>query len=140
MRTAILGLVVTLLAGCASTAISVGEAEQVPDDELFAFQGKPSGDSGKITVVRGSGMVGSGCDIVVYVDGRRAAKIGTGQRASFYLPPGSPNIGAGLAGSGLCSGAAIRTIPATVRTGKESIYRISGDAAGFYIGPYVDYQ
>ncbi|MBC3964257.1 hypothetical protein [Pseudomonas simiae] len=131
---------VAMLAGCASSAISVRDAKPVPSDEVYAFQNKLAGESGKITVVRDSGAVGSGCDIVVYVDGRRAAKIGTGQRATFYLPPGSPNLGAGLAGSGLCAGAAIRTIAATVQPGKESLYRISGDMAGFYIGLYVDYN
>ena len=140
MRILIAAAAVAMLAGCASSAISVRDAEPVPADELYAFQSKPAGESGKITVVRDSGAVGSGCDIVVYVDGRRAAKIGTGQRATFYLPPGSPNLGAGLAGSGLCAGAAIRTIAATVHPGKESLYRISGDMAGFYIGPYVDYN
>jgi len=85
-------------------------------------------------------MVGSGCDIVVYVDGRKAGKIGTSQRASFYLPAGNINLGAGLAGSGLCAGAAIRTISASVQANKESLYRISGDMSGFYIGPYVDYN
>ncbi|WMN19927.1 hypothetical protein QL104_11195 [Pseudomonas piscis] len=129
-----------MLAGCASTAISVRDAQPVPTDEVYAFQSPPSGDSGQITVVRDSGAVGSGCDIVVYIDGRKAAKIGTGQRATFYLSPGSPNLGAGLAGSGLCSGAAIRTIAATVTSGKETLYRISGDIGGFYIGPYVDYN
>ncbi|MFJ2381587.1 hypothetical protein [Pseudomonas protegens] len=133
-------IVAVVLAGCASTAISVRGAKPVPADEVHAFQSRPSGDSGTITVVRDSGAVGSGCDIVVYVDGRKAAKIGTSQRATFYLPPGSPNLGAGLAGSGLCTGAAIRTIAGTVLPGKESLYRISGDMAGFYIGPYVDYN
>jgi hypothetical protein len=132
--------VVTLLVGCASSAIPISQADPVPRDELYAFQAKPAGESGKITVVRDSGMVGSGCDIVVYVDGRKAAKVGTGQRASFYLPPGNPSIGAGLAGSGLCGGAAIRTISANVQSGKESLYRISGDMSGFFLGPYVDYQ
>ena len=140
MRILIVAVAVAMLAGCASTAISVRDAKPVPADEVYAFQSKPSGESGKITVVRDSGAVGSGCDIVVYVDGRKAAKIGTGQRVTFYLPPGSPNIGAGLAGSGLCAGAAIRTIAATAHSGKESLYRISGDMAGFYIGPYVDYN
>jgi len=133
-------LAVALLAGCASSAIPVNQAQPVPSDELYAFQSKPPGESGKVTVVRDSGAVGSGCDIVVYVDGRKAAKIGTGQRASFYLPVGTPSLGAGLAGSGLCAGAAIRTISASVHAGQESLYRISGDMAGFYIGPYVDYQ
>ncbi|MBV4469360.1 hypothetical protein KVG87_09550 [Pseudomonas sp. SWRI31] len=130
----------TLLVGCASSAIPISQTEPVPRDELYAFQTKPAGESGKITVIRDSGMVGSGCDIVVYVDGRKVAKVGTGQRASFYLPPGNPSIGAGLAGSGLCGGAAIRTISANVKSGKESLYRISGDMSGFFIGPYVDYQ
>jgi hypothetical protein len=140
MRILIGAVAVMLLAGCASSAISVREANPVPADELYAFQSKPAGESGKVTVVRDSGMIGSGCDIVVYVDGRKAAKIGTGERASFYLPAGAPSIGAGLAGSGLCAGAAIRTISANVQAGKESLYRISGDVGGFYIGPYVDYN
>ena len=140
MRILIAAVAVAMLAGCASSAISVRDAKPVPTDELYAFQSKPSGESGKVTVVRDSGAVGSGCDIVVYVDGRKAAKIGTGQRATFFLPPGSPSLGAGLAGSGLCAGAAIRTIAATVLPGKESLYRISGDIGGFYIGPYVDYN
>lgn len=129
-----------LLAGCASSAIPLRQADPVPNDELYAFQSRPASESGKVTVVRDAGMVGAGCDIVLYVDGRKAAKIGTGQRASFYLPPGNPSIGAGLAGSGLCGGAAIRTISANVQSGKESLYRISGDMSGFFIGPYVDYQ
>jgi hypothetical protein len=138
---AMVGMVAAaLLTACASTAISVKDAQPVPADEVYAFQSKPSGDSGKITVVRDSGAVGSGCDIVVYVDGRKAAKIGTGERATFYLPAGNSNLGAGLAGSGLCAGAAVRTIPAIVQPGKESLYRISGDMTGFYIGPYVDYN
>lgn len=140
MKLIVGALAVVLLAGCASSAIPVSQADPVPRDELYAFQSKPAGESGKVTVVRDSGMVGSGCDIVVYVDGRKAAKIGTGQRASFYLPPGNPSIGAGLAGSGLCGGAAIRTISANVQSGKESLYRISGDMSGFFLGPYVDYQ
>lgn len=85
-------------------------------------------------------MVGSGCDIVVYVEGRKAGKIGIGQRASFYLPAGSINQGAGLADSGLCSGAAIRTISASVQAKKKSLYRISGDMCGLYIGTYADYN
>ncbi len=86
MKLIVGALAVALLAGCASSAIPVSQADPVPRDELYAFQNKPAGESGKVTVVRDSGMVGSGCDIVVYVDGRKAAKIGTGQRASFTCP------------------------------------------------------
>lgn len=128
-----------LLAGCATSATPVQQADPVPRDEIYAFQSKEGADSGSLTVVRDSGALGSGCDIVVYIDGKKSAKIGPGQRASFYLPPGQPNLGIGLAGSGLCGGMAVRSITGNVETGKDSVYRISGDMSGVYIGPYIDY-
>ena len=129
-----------MLAGCATYATPVLQAEPVPRDELYAFQSKLTAESGSLTVVRDSGALGSGCDIVVYIDGKKSAKIGPGQRASFYLPPGQPNLGIGLAGSGLCGGMAVRSITGSVQAGKESVYRISGDMSGVYIGPYINYN
>ncbi|MCG8291979.1 hypothetical protein MID08_03855 [Pseudomonas entomophila] len=140
MRTISLTVGLVLLAGCATSATPVQQADPVPMDELYAFQSKQAADSGSLTVVRDSGALGSGCDIVVYIDGKKSAKIGPGQRASFYLPPGRPNLGIGLAGSGLCSGMAVRSITGSVETGRESVYRISGDMSGVYIGPYIDYN
>ena len=140
MRILIGSVGLALLAGCASTAIPVGQAEPVPRDELYAYQTKPAGQSGMLTVVRDSGFVGSGCDAVVYIDGVRAGKIGTGQRATFFLPAGQPNIGVGFAGNGLCMGVAIRTITGNVKPGAESVYSISGDMNGIYIGPYINYN
>ncbi|HDS1729097.1 TPA: hypothetical protein ACNV18_003080 [Pseudomonas putida] len=140
MRILIGAMGLALLAGCASSAISVNKAEPVPADELYAYQAKPVGDSGRLTVVRDAGFVGSGCDAVVYIDGVKAAKIGTGQRATFFLPVGNPNLGVGFAGQGLCMGVAIRTITGSVTSGAESTYSISGDMNGIYIGPYIDYK
>jgi len=45
-----------------------------------------------------------------------------------------------LAGSGLCGGMAVRSITGRVQAGEESLYRISGDMSGVYIGPYIDYN
>ena len=59
MRIVIAVVAMAMLAGCASSAISVGDAKPVPMDELYAFQSKPSGESGKVTVVRDSGAVPS---------------------------------------------------------------------------------
>jgi hypothetical protein len=134
----VLGLVV--LAGCVTQPTPIQQAEPVPIDELYAFQSTPDANSGSLTVVRDSGALGSGCDVVVYIDGKRSAKIGPGQRASFHLPPGQPNIGIGLAGSGLCGGMAVRSISGKVKSGKEVVYRISGDMSGVYIGPYLEYN
>lgn len=140
MRILIGAMGLALLAGCASSAIPVEEAKPVPNDELYAYQSRPAGQAGTLTVVRDSGFVGSGCDAVVYIDGVKAAKIGTGQRATFFLPPGNPNIGVSFAGSGLCMGVAVRTITGKVQAGAESLYSISGDMSGIYIGPYVKYN
>lgn len=140
MRILIGALGLALLTGCATSATPVQKAEPVPQDELYAFQAKPTAESGRLTVIRDSGALGSGCDIVVYIDGAKAAKVGSGQRATFYLQPGQPNLGIGLAGSGLCGGMAVRSITGRVEAGEESLYRISGDMSGVYIGPYIDYN
>ncbi|WP_460164298.1 hypothetical protein [Pseudomonas sp. S2_F03] len=133
------GLVALALGGCATSPMPVSKAKPVPSDEVYGFKNAASKDSGSLTVFRDDGFVGSGCDIMLYIDGQRAAKIGPGEKASFNLPEGTVNLGTGLAESGLCSGAAIKTVAANVKPGKESIYRINGDMQGFYLGPYVDY-
>lgn len=139
MRIFIAVVAVAMLAGCATSPISARNAAPVPSDELYAFQEKTVNTSSRITVVRDGGFVGSGCDLVLYIEGRRAAKIGPGQRASFFVEPGPVNLGTGLAESGLCAGAAIRTISANLKPGVESQFRISGDMSGFFLAPYVDY-
>ncbi len=133
------GLIALALGGCATSPIPVSEAKPVPADEVYAFKDTGAKDSGRLTVFRDEGFVGSGCDIMFYIDGQRAAKIGPGQKATFNLPAGEVNLGTGLAESGLCVGAAIKTIASNIKPGKEVIYRISGDMQGYYLGPYVDY-
>nr|WP_296267719.1 hypothetical protein [Pseudomonas sp. UBA6562] len=140
MRVLMASVWLVLLGGCASPPTSIQEADPVPADELYAFQSKLLGKSGKLSVVRDSGFVGSGCDVVVYIDGLRAAKVGPGQIASFYLAAGRPNLGVGLAETGLCTGMAVRTITADVQVNQEVFYRISGDMSGAHIGPYIDYK
>ncbi|MGY2199018.1 hypothetical protein [Pseudomonas gingeri] len=139
MRILIAAAVVAVLAGCSSNPIKVQDAKQAPADEIYAFQTKPSANFGTITVVRDGGVNGSGCDFVIYIDGKRAAKLGSGQKASFFVYPGPLNIGAGLAGAGLCTGQAIRTIAANATVGNEAIFRVSSDMTGLYLGPYVEY-
>jgi hypothetical protein len=140
MRILIGALGLAFLAGCTTSVISVQQAQPVPRDEIYAYQVRSASSDGALTVVRDSGMLGSGCDIVVYIDGKKSAKVGPSQKATFYLPAGQPNLGIGLAGSGLCAGMAIRSITCSVESGKETIYRISGDMSGVYIGPYLQYN
>ncbi|WP_265534928.1 hypothetical protein [Pseudomonas saponiphila] len=139
MRILIAGVALALLVGCSSNAITVQQAEPAPKDEVYAFQVRPAGAYGTITVVRDGGINASACDFVIYIDGKRAAKLGSGQKASFFVKAGSLNLGAGLAGTGLCMGQAIRTVPANATADRETIFRVSSDMSGLYIGPYVEY-
>jgi hypothetical protein len=141
MRILIGAVAVMLLAGCSTSQISVREASAVPSDELYAFQSKSANTSSRITVVRDRGVLGSGCDVIFYIEGRKAAKLGSGERASFYFEPGAVNLGIGLADSGLCTGVAIKTISANLKPGRESQFRISNDVSGgLFLAPYVDYS
>lgn len=127
------------LSGCATSPMQLSEAKVVPSDEVYGFKSNITQASGSLTVFRDDGFLGSGCDIMLYIDGQRAAKIGPGQKVTFNLPAGEVNLGTGLADSGLCSGAAIKTLSANIKQGKSSTYRINGDMQGFYLGPYVEY-
>jgi hypothetical protein len=140
MRILLGALVVALLAGCSSNPISLTDAKQAPRDEVYAFQSVPAGSYGRIIVLRDGGINASGCDFVVYVDGKKAAKLGSGEKASFLLTAGTYNLGVGLAGVGLCAGQAIRTISINVIDKRDSIFRLSSDMTGITVGPYVEYH
>ena len=133
------GALLLALGGCATSPMRVSEARPVPASEMYAIKSQGTQDPGRLTIFRDDGFDGAGCDVVFYIDGQRAAKIGPGQKASFVLPAGNVNLGAGLAESGLCAGVAIKTVAANIRPRKEVIYRINWDTQGFNLDPYVEY-
>lgn len=128
-----------VLAGCSSNAITLRETTPAPTDEVYAFQAKPSVPSGRLTVMREGGVYGAACDVVIYVNDKRAAKLGTSERATFNLPVGNATLGVGLTDSGLCGGAEIRTIPAQVPLDGEKLFRVSSDINGWLITPYREH-
>lgn len=134
------GALLLALGGCETLPMQVSEARPVPANEMFPIKSEDAQDtedSGRLTIFRDDGFVGAGCDAVLYIDGQRAAKIAPGQKASFVLPAGKVNLGTGLAESGLCAGAAIKTVAANIKPRKEVIYQINWDTQGFSLGPYV---
>lgn len=139
MRSILVGLGALMLSGCATTLIPVEKAVNAPADEVFAFQAKAPDATARITVLRDSGMVGSGCDIGVYVDGTKAANLGAGEKASFWVRPGVRNVSIGSSNSGICAGLALRTLSAELQPSEEKVFRISLDMQGVYINPYVKY-
>ena len=133
------GALFLALGGCATSPMRVSEARPVQASERYAIKSQGTQDPGRLTIFRDDGFVGAGCDVVFYIDGQRAAKIGPGQKASFVLPSGEVNLGTGLAESGLCAGVTIKTVAANIKPRKEVIYRINWDTQGFYLGPYFEY-
>ena len=132
------GALLLALGGCATSPLRVSEARLVPTSEMYAIKSLGTQEAGRLTIYRDDGFVGAGCDVVFYIDGQCAAKIGPGQKASFVLPAGEVNLGAGLAESGLCAGVAIKTVAANIKPRKEVIYRINWDTEGFDLGPYIE--
>ncbi len=142
LKNTITGIILLLavnVTGCATMPMSAREATPVPNDELYAFQVKENNDAAQLTVIRDSGVLGAGCDFVFYIEGKKAAKFGPGQMATFYVSPGNVNLGIGLAESGLCFGVAIQTISSTIKPNQDNQFRISSDMQNFYLAPYVDY-
>lgn len=118
MRILIGALALALLAGCATSPTPSNEAKQAPASQLSAYQATPSG--AYTAVIRDSGQTGSLCSMAVFIDGKQAAKLDPGQKASFYLPPDSVSVGAAHTGSGICSvGAARVEREAIVKTARS---------------------
>lgn len=116
---------VTLVAGCATSPTPSSEARPAPASQLSAYQTKPSGAYGTLQVIRDAGHTGSLCSMAVFIDGKQAAKLDPGQKASFYLPPDSVSVGASYTGSGICSMGAERIErEAIVKDGAVKKYRV----------------
>ncbi|KGU87189.1 hypothetical protein [Pseudomonas mediterranea] len=116
---------VALLVGCATSPTPSSKAVQAPAGQLSAYQAKPSGAYGTLQVIRDSGQTGSLCSMAIFINGKQAAKLDPGQKASFYLPPDSVSVGAAYTGSGICAMGAERVErEAIVKDGTVKKYRI----------------
>jgi len=111
-----------LLTACATTPIPSGKADPVPSSRLFAYQ-NPAADGAVLIVTRDSGFVGGGCNTSVSIDGRKAAEIGAGETAKFYVASGEHIVGASSCGSGL------KEREANIKAGATKKFRISIDSS-----------
>ena len=101
----LVALATTALVGCATTPVPITAAKQAPSDRLLAFQDKPTGPSGTITVIRDDGLIGGGCYQAVSINGKTAARLDVGEKSTFFVSPGEVLLRAGRdpQGKGLCS-------------------------------------
>ncbi|PCR94291.1 hypothetical protein CP336_22760 [Pseudomonas fluorescens] len=128
------------LAGCSSTPVNQASAKQVPASRTFAFQADVPGGA-KLVVSRDKGFLASGgCYAMVLVDGRKAARIDTGETVSFKLKPGRHIIG--IAGdddgNGVCAlqiGQPVKETSGDLSVGEVQKFRVSGTPNGTDIHP-----
>jgi hypothetical protein len=132
-RTTIVAAAALALAACATKPVRPSEALQVPQVRLIAYQAPVAG-GGEITLVRDKGLTGGGCYAGIFIGGELAAKVGTGEKASFQLPAGRAVVSAKAVGAGLCGiGAQDRGERSTeihVDSGQHRIYRLALSSAG----------
>jgi len=131
---------IALIAGCSSTPVDSGFAKKVPADRVYAYQtGTPGG--AMLVVSRDNGFWASGgCFSTLIIDGKKAARLDTGEVAKFHVTPGRHIVGIGgdEDGSGLCAmqiGQPVKETATEVSAGEVQKYRISGTQNGADIRP-----
>lgn len=94
-----------LIIGCATSPVLINQATQAQSDRILAFQ-KSMPNYARIIIIRDKGFMGGGCFYAVFIDGRLAARLDTGEKAVFYVPPGEVLLKAGHDpyGKALCTG------------------------------------
>jgi hypothetical protein len=112
----------------------VSTAKQTPPERVLAFQSKPEGPSGKLTIIRDTGFVGGGCYYTISINGTLAARLDTGEKSTFFVPVGEVLLRAGRdpLGNALCSvGQDEWTQRETIISSHdEKYFRLSIDANG----------
>ena len=130
MRISVGALAAVLLAGC-TTQVPLNQAAPVPSSRAFSYQSETSEPFGTLIVARDTGLVmGGGCYLAVYIDGKVTARIDTGEVVRFHVPIGDHLVGMGIdkAGSGSCSvGSLLKEQSVSLKVGQTKLYRIGGD-------------
>ncbi|PMY44577.1 MULTISPECIES: hypothetical protein [Pseudomonas] len=131
---------IALIAGCSSTPVEPGSAKRVPADRIYAYQTEVAGGA-TLVISRDNGFWASGgCFATLLIDGKKAARIDTGEVAKFQVKPGRHIVGIGgdEDGNGLCAmqiGQPVKETVADVVSGEVQKYRISGTQNGTDIRP-----
>lgn len=125
------------LAGCSTSQLSPEQADPVPPDRLYGFSQKTASDDSSIQIVRDDGIYGSGCGLLVRLDGKRAAMLNAGEVTSIYAAPGEHVVTVGLSGQGLCAFMVDQSVEMVTKPNEKRVYRLSLDQNGFYINRYV---
>ena len=110
------------LTACATSPIPHSNARTVHSSSVLApdlLKERPG--TGKITVKRDSGWMGSACTFRVFIDGRPVALLRNGERFDVFLAPGQHVLSSHP--EGICGGSTAE-VEALVALGQWKRYRI----------------
>lgn len=93
-RSAVVLVLAGLLAGCATSEVSLSKAVQVPSNRVYLQSPASQENSARATFIRDVGMLGSAVYQHLSINGERAASLNPGEFVSFDLPPGEHLFGA----------------------------------------------
>lgn len=136
MKTVFLAVVsAVVLAGCMTPSVPSKGEQFTPPDRLLALQAQPAGEYGTLVVTRDVGtIIGAGCYYGFSVNGVLAARMDTGDVASFRVSPGEllMRVGRDPQGNGLCGTSQEHwTQRETIlRAGETKRFRLSVDSTG----------
>lgn len=129
-KTAVLGFVAVLAAGCSSTPVAPGMAKAVSASRVYdaSYLSGSAERSATINVTRDKGFAGGGCSFDILIDNQKVVALKPGQSASMHVVPGSYFLKL-EAGGGLCQN--VSTFQnVSVAAGDEHAYRILWPAGG----------
>ena len=123
MKKILISFVLFGLTACSTTPVSTKDAILIPDSKVLVDGKKylnPSKNTGQVIVKRDSGIFGSGCATLIYIDSKSVAELDTSEKVIFNLSEGEHFIGAEP--SGICVGGLSEVI-ANVRVGSVLVFR-----------------
>lgn len=128
MRLITTPLLLALLTGCATSAVTIDKAVPVPAERVLLKAADNT--NAKITIIRDSGFMGGGCYVDVYLNDSLAAKLDTAEKVTFNVMSGELILGSQSSGSALCNGASIRHFETSIGQGQHKLYRVMTDQNG----------
>lgn len=131
MKTASALLCAVVVAGCSTQPVATSKTTPVPADRVLSTAySKPAKDSGTLVVKRDSGLIGSGCNWTVSINGGDIAVLASEESVALYLPPGEAIVGV-RPKVALCAGALIET-EVMIHPGRVKALRLSVDWTGTF--------
>lgn len=102
MRALMIAATTATLVACATKPVSPGAAQPVPDEQRLAYTTATTAANARLVITRDAGLIGSGCGLMVMIDGSDAAVVRKSETVTLHVEPGERIVGVAMTGGGLC--------------------------------------